>query len=795
MKKRRGCVKWAVVAVLSLVALALLVLCPLAFLYARQVEQARVEYEPPTVYIREPASGLSAPTGTYILVAATAVGRTPITRVELWAADEVVEIVESDVPEGRSSFAATFEFTVSEGPNLLFARAVNAAGIIGQSPPVAVLGAPLRPGDIVTEVTVEEGQTLEDIAASYEVDPGTLQQLNPNLGGQQPSPGSTITVPSPEVEEDDEHVAPPSVGPSVPTAPPGGSPVPMPAVPPLGALPTLPGPFAPGPFLPSPGIVHTDTVPTAPLPVIVGSLVPLLATPVFSPPAAPTGLQGYVEDCMVNLRWTDNAWDELRYDLWMAGLSGTPRLIAPLQPASGGPAWVQFPALQTGPLSFWVEAVNAIGKQPSNIVWLEIDSKCPTAAPERLQVVVQDITVHEEYDRAYCYVSFENTPEVRTPGDDSEFVQVQGGRGTLGAGRAAGRSFVLPIPEDGSLDVAGECWAWSGDDLSRMGDFGGGYTRDTWDGTRRPLSGEAYEIGLTIQTSGDSDTPVTYDWEDPSIQPPIIVKDELVGTEPQKDLYLDQWEQWFVNRRLRWQWTGSKQLTGFTIYMDGKPYKTVYGGDVRETMVTLPALCDRGVMFQMTADVDDAHSPLSQVYLIVVPKCQAYFQVKVDRIQWWQTCDGSMCGGCSTCEAQGVLRLEMGVRASAKRCPNQPYKVKCKNWYTFAQMCAAKPGETGDVVILPFDKEAKPLRFDIMVHILDNDGIWSATDEMAFYRHRIVFPDFETAQAALGCGEHYDEFGGSGTNFPYRILYTLTVFPSSCAERPTYSPKDWGVVD
>ena len=35
MKKKRGCIKWAIVTVVSLVALALIVVCPLAFLYTR----------------------------------------------------------------------------------------------------------------------------------------------------------------------------------------------------------------------------------------------------------------------------------------------------------------------------------------------------------------------------------------------------------------------------------------------------------------------------------------------------------------------------------------------------------------------------------------------------------------------------------------------------------------------------------------------------------------------------------------------------------------------------------------
>jgi LysM repeat protein len=797
MKRRRGCIKWAVIALCSLVALALLVLCPLAFLYTRQLDQARAEYEPPTVYIIEPASGTSVPSGTGLLVAATAVGRTPITRVELWAADELVETLESEVPEGMSSFAASFEFIVSEGSNLLFVRAVNTAGIIGQSAPVSVFGEPLSPGDIVTEVTVEEGQTLEDIADSYEVDPGTLQQLNPDLGGQQPPPGTSVTVPAPEREEDDEHVAPPSVGPSVPSTPPESVQVPMPPVPPLGSLPTLPGPIAPGPFLPPPSGVHTSTVPTAPWPVMVGVVLrPVI--PVFTPPAAPTGLQGYVEDCMVHLRWTDNAGDELRYELWMAPMGGSKRLLASLQPSGGGPAWVKFAAPLTGGLSFWVEAVNVVGKQPSNIVWIEVDPSCPTAAPDRLQIEVVDMTTGGAYDRVYFYVAFEDTPEVRMPGEDSDFVQVRGGRADLAAEPAQSHTFVLPIPGDESLEVGGECWGWSGDNLSRMGIFSAAYPRDTWDGTRRPLRGQDCEIGVTIQPLGGEDTRVTYSYRDSTIPAPFNLREEKIGQEPRKDLDPMQWQQWFLNRRLRWDWTGSQQVTGFTIFLNGVEYKSVQGANVRDASVTLPALYDRRIQWQVAADVGEAQSPLSQELAYDLPKSRAYVQVDFSDIYWTYTCDGCCCGDCSTCEAYGFLSLGMAGHQASKPCASlwDTNSVKCGNTYSFFSLCSTD-GTLDDVgnyvLILPFDKESKDFTIYLRVSINDDDGRWSGNDKIADYRISHTFSSLQHAQSALGCkGKQFME-ADSSKDGASRMNYWLTVFPNACFQEPTWPSAYWGV--
>jgi LysM repeat protein len=788
---RRGRIKWAVVALCSLLAMTLLVLCPLGLFYTRRVDQARAEYEAPTVYVLEPASGTSAPTGSGLLVAASAVGRTPITRVELWLAGEVVEALESEVPEGTSSLAASFSFTVSEGPNLLFARAVNAAGIIGQSAPLSVFGEPLRPGDIVTEVNVDEGQSLEDIANSYEVDVTTLQQLNPDLGDSEPLPGTSLTVPSTETEEDDEHVAPPSVGPSVPPASSGGSPIPMPGGPPLGSLPVVPGPL-----LPSPGTSVTSTVPGAPWPIIVG-ILPQLAIPVFTPPAAPTNLRGTVEDCMVRLSWTDNAWDELRYDLWMAPMGASKRLLASLQPAAGGAVWVEFAAPRTGGVSFWVEAVNSVGKQPSNIVWLEIDPQCPTTAPDRLEVEVVDMTTGGAYDRAYFYLSFEDTPEVRLPGDDSDFVQVRGGRGALAAASQAHRKFLLPIPGDEVLKVAGECWGWSGDDLTKLGTFTGGYPRETWDGTRRPLAAENCEIGVTIQPAGGEETLVAYSYEDPTIPAPFKLREEKIGTEPYRDYDPKLWEQWFLNRRLRWDWTGSQQVTGFTIFLNGKEYKTVYGANVRDSTVTLPALYDQRIRWQVAADVGQAQSPLSQELAYDLPKSRAYIQVKFDTIHWLYTCDGCCCGDCSTCEAYGWLSLDMAGHQAFKLCAylRKPNSVKCGNTYTFSNLCSTDwilNEDVPDVLILPFDKESTNIKIDLWVHIYDDDGWSSGSDTIADYRLSHSFSSLQQAQSVLGCGKQFQERDSSDDGSS-GMSYTLTVFPNSCAQEPTYLGKDWGV--
>jgi hypothetical protein len=499
---------------------------------------------------------------------------------------------------------------------------------------------------------------------------------------------------------------------------------------------------------------------------------------------------------MVRLRWTDNAWNEMRYDVWMAPLGGSPRLIASLQPAGGGPAWVEFPAPQTGGLSFWVEAVSLAGKQPSNIVWVEVDPSCPTAAPDRLQVEVLDMSMGGAYNKAYCYVSFENAPEVRMPADDSQFVQVSGGQGNIASWAATSRKFVLPIPADDSLEMTGECWGWMGQRLSNLGTFSGAYARETWDGTRRSLTGETYEIGVTVQAIGGTGTRVTYSYRDSTIPAPYNLREEKIGKEPYRDYYPKQWEQWFIYRRLRWDWTGSQQLTGFTIFLNGARYKYVYGANVRDTTVTLPALYDRRIRWQVAADEGEAQSPLSQELAYDLPKARAYFQVKFDRIKWGYTCDGWLCGGCSTCEAYGwlILRMGMGSVYSFKHCAmlNDPNDVACGNTYTFADVCegAFMSGDVLDVLILPFDKESKNFKVNVDVHIRDEDDA-SGSDVIADYKLSHSFSSLQHAQSVLGCGKQFsrENYSKDGTS---RMYYTLTVFPNTCGgQEPIYAPKNW----
>jgi hypothetical protein len=599
--RRKGRFGWLTVAtpVAILLILGVIVILGVVayFLYLRRQDQARAEFEPPQVLMTEPVSGTSAPFGTELAVSATAFSHRPIVRAELWVDGELKEAKNSQRLEGVSPFYAMFSLLIpSEGAHMLFVRAVDAAGIIGQSLPVGVIGKPRASAvPAFRNVHVRAGETLADVAKTYGTDTTTLQDLNPHLSSQQPAanPAADMVLRVP---------IPPQ--PAAPAAP-GSAPVPIPNTPPLKVI--EPPPLGGG--------------------LQLGFLI-------VNPPAAPSGLQAQVKDCKVRLLWNDNATNEDHYEVWMAGLNMPPRVIAKLAAAAGGPAWFEFPAPQPGSFSFWVEAVNFFGRQPSNIAWVLVDPKCPTTLATHLQVEALDMTVGGNYDRVYCYVSFEGTPEVRIPGDDSAFIQVKGGQGDIAAWAADSHKFAIPIPADGALDLSGECWGWSGKALDKLGSFSSKFATETWDGARRVLAGGSFQIGVAIKPLGAMDTTgtmTTYSYNDPSLPVPYNLK--MMGK-------VSPGVPGSAKTFLAWDWDGDKKaITGFMVFLDSAGYKEIPNPDARSVQVNLGTSCGERLSWQVVAVAGLAQSNLSAPLEYDLPKCPLYAHVTFKTISLFDVRD------------------------------------------------------------------------------------------------------------------------------------------------------------
>jgi len=425
MKAKPGCVILSAVLLLlcGLIGLALL---GVQFLRQRQ-ERARWEYLPPVVQITEPRSGVSAPVGSYLFAVSTITfsPQSPVQTVEWYLNGALAESHSIQSGAGVSQAYDSYNLLIpTEGTHMLVARAINTGGVIGQSQPLNFQG--VAKGEAFYAVTVNEGETLESVAAGYGSDAATLQTLNPGLINP-PPPGTTIKVPVPP---ENEPPSPPQTPPAV-----------------------------------SGGVTLVSISPMLKVADIPSNKFSLL---IAAPPEAPTNLQGEVKDCQVKLLWEDNATNESGYEVWMSAPGAPLTRLATLQPASGGVTLFEFQAPGPGYLLFWVEAVNAIGQQGSNIIYLNVDTGCPAGAATHLQVEILDIAVSGSAERVYCYVSFENAPDVRLPAQDGDFIAIQSGQGNVAAWP---HTFGVSIPSDGALEISGECWGWSGASLNKIGVF------------------------------------------------------------------------------------------------------------------------------------------------------------------------------------------------------------------------------------------------------------------------------------------------------------------------------------
>lgn len=753
---RRGCGYWRFV-LLALLLIGLVIAALGIFLILKQRDQIIADRQPPQVLVTRPISGTSIAAGGHLPVSARAFGPRPISSIELWVDGNLKETQNSGRPEGYSTFDAQFLLAAPpQGPHMLFVRAVNIDGIIGQSAAVTFVSGPApSPGQLVYTVPVGAGQTLSSIGTLYGTDSATLQKVNPDLKGQEPSPGSMITVPVPSEVGSQSPIAPP------PAASAGSDPIPVPDIPPLT------------PIYP---VIHVELAAIGPIAV----------------PSAPDGLQAQLKNCRVRLLWNDKATNEDHYEVRMAGLGTPPRTVATLAAAAGGAAWFEFPAPQPGGFSFWVEAVNTFARQPSNIAWVYVGPECPTTLATHLLVQGLDMNVGVSFDKSYCYVSFESAPERRIPADGNSFIKVQAGKGDITPWASGANGLAVPIPADGDLTILGECWGWVGTELSKLGPFSSNFPSSTWNGARQPLIGSTFQVGISIKPIGAMDTagaPVLYTYEDPSLAVPYDlheygIRSVFFNTDP-------------YERSLAWAWAGDQsKLTGFQIYLNGVAYNLGASGTpslappaARSERVRLPRLCGEHIRWQVAAVVGDAQSRLSQPYEYDQDPCKLQAKVRFDKIDLKLTYDGK--GPCDILESTFALNVNAQTRCFGQcgSCAWGPtifdyfekcnyaevtsvYGVRCGEW-SFSSLI----GGTGTEFVVPLDGKDIRLRIETM--------FWD-DDDRVFGRHlvNLAYPSIEKAQQELGCEKTFvtDTVGSMAADS--QLTYTVAVYPNKCSEEP-----------
>jgi LysM repeat protein len=184
MKNYRSC---AIVGVLILASLCLLA----GGLYTFPI-RARALNSRPLVLIHNPLNRDEFKTGEMVSVHATARSQSGLARMELWADDALV--AGQNVQNGEQTKSVTFSENwtpLNPGSHTLVVRAVSANGVNGQS---SIALTAVEDGTPPTH-RVQEGETLETIAAQHGITPEQIGALNPGLGPSGPLPGSSVVVP------------------------------------------------------------------------------------------------------------------------------------------------------------------------------------------------------------------------------------------------------------------------------------------------------------------------------------------------------------------------------------------------------------------------------------------------------------------------------------------------------------------------------------------------------------------------------------------------------------------------
>lgn len=641
-------------------------------------EQAKLDFAPPVVLINEPSPGSTIVGKDPLAVAASAFGLVPIRRAELWVDGQLIDSRSSATPGGISPFYANFTFVPNDGPHSIVVRAVNAAEIIGQSLPYQFLAI---------------GKTSVALAPTT-----PLTATVPITGPTSAPPTQPVTAPLPPGFLPPS-LAPPLTGtqPSGVGGPPGGDG----GNPPGGGAGTPPGPPLP-PADPNP----------SPLDQIV-SLVPGIA-PFFAPPTAPTNLIATLQNCKIRLVWKDNSNNEKEFDVWMKGSNLPPRVIATLKPALGGTAWFEFDAPAPGYYTFWVEAVSAGGKQPSNQFGpILIPQQCPSTLATNLDVQLSNLKIGANGDKAYCYASFQNLPEIKMPVGINEFFRPFAGvwawfpgpipppgTGLLPGFEVIG-SFAVPVPGGGALMVSGECWMWSGKDLKKVGTFGITIPQKDWDCKPHEIDGGVVKVtiklcqggALSVQNPGDS-----YGFDDPSIPSPYdVAQGKYYGIGP-----LDPHKV-----PVRWKWSGDQnKIMGFIVYYNGTPYQTLYDRTLREIEGTLPALCGLTNKWEVAALTQTSQSPKSDPFVDKQDPCTGWAAVRFRTIDFKSTVIVGGINPSLPCDNM-YMAYRIGLNSTYRDMSNRQF-VSCGS-HLFVNLASFEnPGNPqSQTVIVPIDPKAK----------------------------------------------------------------------------------------
>jgi len=517
-----GCLTIGVLLTLAIGAAALWFLFPPA--------QARESGLPVRIRIPSQGARLALDQTHGVLIEATGVH--DLSRVELWVDGQLAA---AQVASGDPLLAAVHLGwrPAAPGAHTLIARAFDAQGTTGRSLPV-VVEAIARPAvsTYLLPATLEEGQTIGDLAAAAGISPQAIADANPELSGD-PAAGSVILVPVPA------------------DAIPGGA------------------AFDDGPDVPQAG---DQPIPEPELPAGFPGPVDLQAAEGLGCEARLTWSGGDGADAFVVSSFGPGDSD-FRI---LAELDADRRTYTDVVP---------LPATYT----YLVQASNGTGLTESNLVALEMSDECeafevpPDEGLTTAQFEALELITDVPFDRLYCYLGLGASRYVRIPSGEDEFLTSPDGLIWDIDRHASGIQRILfrRDPAD-PRPAAIECWGWQGASLSMLG-----AAQASWDLGPLDLAGPGFSLSAIIDAFDGSRPLVPVGFVDPSILPPydLAIPRNAVGCLShitwRSGRELEDGERRFMqwvctdltDDTLQWEWmpnedTPFSDLTGFRVFVN-----------------------------------------------------------------------------------------------------------------------------------------------------------------------------------------------------------------------------------
>jgi hypothetical protein len=644
------------------------------------MDYRRAEAAPPTVQVISPIAGETFPVGQAILVLSTAQGRSIVQIMELWLDGQSMGKVFND-KSGSSTLSGEFKTSLEEGGHLLSVRAVDQNGLVGQSIPIPIYGTTENPDNVALASLSKEGDTLADIADEFGVNDEDLEQINPELGGGELPSGTRIYLPIGTEEEP----------PPEPAAPTGGQPV------------VAGGQVAPPPNSPMLAEIKRAN------PIINA----FKAITQIKPPPAPDGLEASYKDCLVTLTWNDNSDSEESFRIWFAGLGMPPRVIATVSSSEHtGPVWFQFNTPPAGIYNFWVEAVNSLGAQPSEEVWIGIPAtQCEDFTSAYLYFSIENFETVGNYDSVYCYVSVEGAPEQRFPTGENRFINNvvgQFGNGNDFQPDLNVGAFTIPYPEDGEISLQGECLAWSGGSLNSLGEFStamqAGNT-EFYDVEK--ITTPNFIITLEVRPYGwEKPQGAVYTTSNPFVKAPYNLVEIDTGIRNGNPYFP-------TDRILNWEWEGNeKDIEGFTVFLNGNPYALALP-HVWHASYSPPLFAEH-IKIEVAANLLNGQSPRSVPLEYDLDPHHWQAEIQLVSIETGGTSD-TLGGNCDWIQTYFQFRAfsnaasggyhtnksiywgqdSAGAYMYRGKKPSLRYAMTCKSYYTFDDIGYALTGKRG----------------------------------------------------------------------------------------------------